>query len=104
MPHVSANTQISLGRFVLGWRRGNITLPHILQFCTGEDEEPVLGYKLHPSVQFVDGYNDNFLPTANTCTNTLNLPRGSSISQLPIIKHLHNLYDYAFSNSYFGLN
>ncbi|CAH3018815.1 unnamed protein product [Porites evermanni] len=34
-------------------RRGRITLGSILQFATGMDEEPPLGFELQPSIQFV---------------------------------------------------
>ncbi|KAJ7385152.1 hypothetical protein OS493_017528 [Desmophyllum pertusum] len=35
-------------------RRGVISLAHVLQFATGTDEEPVLGFVLHPSLRFVE--------------------------------------------------
>ena len=34
-------------------RRGTVTLASILQFATGMDEEPPLGFELQPSIQFV---------------------------------------------------
>lgn len=86
-----------------GGRRGNLTLQHILQFTTGGDEEPILGYKMPPSIIFVHPIKNCFLPSANTCINCLKLPRGSLNIPLPSEEVLHNLYDYAFSNAYFGL-
>ena len=86
---------------VAGGRRGNITLGHILCFATATDEEPVLGYSLAPSLQFIE--SACFLPTANTCINRMNLTRGSIENPLPSADIIFNLYDYAFANSYFGL-
>lgn len=85
----------------LGGRRGNITLGHVLGFATGTDEEPILGFALHPSICFVDC--DGFIPTANTCINCLKIPRASFQRPLPRKEFLFNLYDFAFANSYFGL-
>ncbi|KAK3737738.1 hypothetical protein QZH41_018284 [Actinostola sp. cb2023] len=84
-------------------RRGNVTLNKILQFTTGEDEEPVLGFKIPPSLVFVDADDGHFLPTANTCINRLKLPVATMTHPKSLTEVLHNLYDYAFSNSYFGL-
>lgn len=75
-----------------------------MQFITGEDEEPVLGYKLHPSLEFVSVENGNFLPTSNTCINMLKLPIPTATIPKPSTEALHNLYDYAFANAYFGLS
>lgn len=80
---------------------GIISLGHILQFCTGEDSEPVLGFQLDPSIVFKEADND-FLPTANTCSNCLYLPIPSLTKPLPDKTKLYNLYDYAFANNYFG--
>ena len=85
-----------------GGRRGNLTLQHILQFTTGGDEEPIWGYKIPPSIIFVHPVKKSFLPSANTCINCLKLLRGSINIPLPSEQVLHNLYDYAFSNAYFG--
>ena len=81
----------------------NMSLQKILLFATGTDEEPVLGFALTPTICFVES-NGNFLPTANTCVNRLNLPRPSSQVPLPAADVLFNLYDYAFCNSYYGLS
>jgi hypothetical protein len=70
---------------------------------TGDDEEPVMGYKLHPSLEFIEEENGNFLPTANTCINMLKLPIPTAVTPKPPMEVLHNLYDYAFANLYFGL-
>ena len=43
-----------------------------------------------------------YLPTAHTCSNTLDLPRGPLIEKLPDENKLFELYDLAFANSYFG--
>lgn len=58
--------------------RGSTTLNHILQFVTAADDEPPLGFGLSPSIVFTAVDNGNpwsFVPTANTCANTLHLPR-----------------------------
>ena len=88
--------------FLSGGRRGNITLNHILQFATGGDEEPPLGYAMPPALHFVDA-EKGFLPTANICINCLKIPRGSIDNQQPADQLLFNLYDFAFANTYFGV-
>ncbi len=45
----------------------------------------------------------SYLPTAHTCSNTLNLPRGPLVKKLPEENQLFNIYDLAFANEYFGL-
>eukprot|EP00794_Sanderia_malayensis_P012463 gene12462-13751_t len=89
-------------REVASGRRGNVNLQNILAFVTGADEEPLLGFEVHPSILFVDD-NQHFTPKAQTCINQLILPRGTSASKLPDNGVLFNLYDYAFWNNYFGL-
>ena len=84
-----------------GGRRGNVTLGHVLQFATGTDEEPMLGFALHPSLSFF-AVEASFLPQSNTCTNTLRLPCGSLERPLLTREQLFSLYDYAFGNTYFG--
>ena len=89
-----------------GGKRGSITLGCILQFATGLDEEPPLGFELQSCIQFVAAPQNNkwsFIPTANTCSATLFLPKGSYDLPLPTEKELFEVYDFAFSNSYFGL-
>ena len=86
----------------LGGRRGPITLGHMLRFVSGSEKEPLLRFQLHPSIVFVVSEQEKLLPTNNTCINQLNLPRASQSHKLPNQKDLFNLYDYAFSNQYFG--
>jgi len=88
--------------FYSGGRRGPVTLEHILKFATGSEEEPVLGFTLNPTIHFTEVLN-SFVPTANTCSNTLNLPRPSSNASLPEDERLFYFYDLAFSNTFFGL-
>jgi len=85
----------------LGGRRGAITLGHMLQFVTGTDEEPVLGFELHPSLNFTEVSN-SFVPTAHTCSNTLYLPHASIDMPLLETDTSFGLYDYAFVNAFFG--
>lgn len=82
-------------------QRGNVTLSHILQFATGAEEEPVLGFSIDPSIVFVDAEN-GFVPTANTCINSLKLVRPTISKPLPSEYALFKVFDYAFLNSYFG--
>ena len=85
----------------LGGLRGVVTLPHILRFATGAEEEPVLGFSIQPSLLFIEA-EGSFLPSANTCINCLKLPRATVDKPLPSEEHLFNLYDFAFANAYFG--
>ena len=78
-----------------------MTLPHILRFATGAEEEPVLGFSIQPSLLFIEA-EGSFLPSANTCINCLKLPRATVDKPLPSEEHLFNLYDFAFANAYFG--
>lgn len=82
-------------------RRENVSLEKILVFVTGAEDEPPLGFSIHPSITFVE--SQSFLPTASTCVNKLNLTRPSMTNPLPSQELLFQLYDYAFVNSYFGL-
>ena len=90
-------------KIVSGGRRGKVTLGHIMQFVTGVNEEPILGYTMQPSIAFTVVGIGGFLPNSSTCINCLKLPRGTADTPLPDVDKLHCLYDYAFSNVYFGL-
>jgi len=85
-----------------GGRRGSITLNHILKFATGAEDEPVLGFVLKPSIEFVE-VASSFIPTANTCINLMKLPRPTPSTPVLPDNELFSLYDYAFSNSYYGM-
>ena len=74
---------------------------HVLGLTNGTDEEPVLGFALQASIQFVDC--DGFMPIANTCINCLKILRAETQQPMPSKEFLFNLYDHAFANSYFGL-
>ncbi|XP_061170625.1 uncharacterized protein LOC133180021 [Saccostrea echinata] len=91
-------------REVASGRREHLSIANILQFVTGADEEPVLGFQIPPTIQFPEVINSLIL-TANTCINSLQLPRPkpSIDTNLPEDKELFALYDYAFLNSYYGL-
>ena len=87
----------------IGVRRGAVSLGHILKFVTGTDEEPVLGFALHPSITFVKAESESkMIPTASSCINQLRLPRPSVGLKLLEESKLFSLYDYAFTNDYFG--
>ncbi|KAJ8303654.1 hypothetical protein KUTeg_018764 [Tegillarca granosa] len=82
-------------------RRGGVNLSSILRFATGSEEEPALGFSIHPSIAFVE--TPSFLPTSNTCINRLNITIPTEENSIPEAKLLYNLFDLAFSNTYFGL-
>ena len=65
----------------LGGKKGNGQFRKDLQFVTGCDEEPPLGFGINPYFAFVLS-ETSFLPSASTCINQLNLPRGDHASQL----------------------
>ncbi|CAH3139854.1 unnamed protein product [Porites lobata] len=81
-------------------RRGRVSLGHVLRFITGTDEEPILGFKMQPSIEFCE--NSIFFPTSNTCINSLKLVRGSLIPPLPSEAELFQTFDVAFGCAYFG--
>ncbi|XP_065645893.1 uncharacterized protein LOC136076409 [Hydra vulgaris] len=83
-------------------RRNGVTLERVLQFVTGAEAEPVLGYELHPSISFI-GAENGWIPTSNTCSSVLNLPRPSIENKIPLEEKLFRLYDYAFNNAFFGI-
>ncbi|CAG2213685.1 unnamed protein product [Mytilus edulis] len=89
-------------RSVGSGRRPGLTLSNLMEFVTGASEEPVLGFTLQPSIEFVE-VGISFLPTANTCSNSMMLPRPSSELEIPADDKLFDLYDYAFLNTYYGL-
>ena len=78
-----------------------------------ESEEPVLGFGMDPSIEFVLPLTTNvlystvqagiptartgFTPTARTCANILSLPRATHEFQLPSQGRLFEIYDLAFS-------
>ena len=58
-----------------------------------------------PSIHFVSSISSgkwSFIPTANTCGNTLYLPYPDGDTALPAENELFEVYDMAFSNAYFG--
>ena len=87
-------------RLAASGQRGEITLGHILQFATGSDEEPLLGFRVAPSIEFVEATSHGtsphtecpFLPTANTCANTLCLPRCTNDLLLPSEEQLFMIW------------
>ena len=124
---VKYDREVAASRRVCG--QTTLDLSDILQFATGTAEEPVLGFSLAPSLEFIlpteivkaasqEGLNNEqqeeqgqeqhppveggFLPLAHTCTNLLELPRPTEKVPLPPMDRLFALYDLAFSQSYFG--
>lgn len=88
-------------REVASGRRKVVTLNHILVFTTGMEEEPLLGYEVQPSIHFT--VSEHMLPTANVCVNRMTLPIIEDEDLKKDQNRLFNLYDYAFANTYFGL-
>ena len=43
-------------------QRGAITLGHILQFVSGSDEEPLLGFRVAPSIELVEATSHGSTP------------------------------------------
>ncbi|XP_069109504.1 uncharacterized protein [Argopecten irradians] len=89
-------------REVASGRRGTLTLSNILEFVTASSEEPAVGFTLSPSIEFVV-ISTSFIPTANTCSCCMYLPRPTSTLKLPADDQLFGLYDLAFQNKYFGI-
>ena len=87
---------------ILGGRRNGVTLQHVLSFATDGEEEPFIGFQLHPTLQFVLA-STSFIPTGNTCTNCLYLPCPSADVDLPETDQLFHCYDLAFCNAFFGI-
>ena len=84
--------------FITSGRRGKVDLGSMLKFVTGTVKEPLLRFKLHPSLFLIKTNEKNFLPSSNTCINHLNLPRSTVEYNLPDENTLFHLYDYAFVN------
>ena len=72
----------------------------VLTFVTGSDEEPALGYEIHPSIYFTVAVEGNFLPTLNVCINRLTLKRVDGITQ-KFPDNLFTIFDHAFANAYY---
>ncbi len=91
--------------FLTVGRRGDlITLESILEFATSADEEPLLGFELAPSIVFTDSLGPKaFHPMANTCISRMTMPRPSDLVKMPEEKDLFEMYDMAFSNTFYGL-
>lgn len=100
--NVNKNIVVNQCTCISGGRRPGLTLSNLMEFVTGASEEPVLGFTLQPSIEFVE-VGISFLPTANTCSNSMMLPRPSSELEIPADDKLFDLYDYAFLNTYYGL-
>ena len=64
-------------------RRGKLTLGSILRFVTGTEKEPLLGFKLHPSLFSIKIEEKNCLPSGNICISRLNFLRATSEYNLP---------------------
>ena len=108
--------EVASGRRSCGER--HLELCHILEFLTGASEEPVLGFGMNSSIEFVlplirNGQDSTvqageptaragFTPTAHTCANILSLPRATHEFQLPPQEKLFEMYDLAFSQPVFG--
>ncbi|CAB4030287.1 leucine-rich repeat-containing DDB_G0290503 isoform X1 [Paramuricea clavata] len=91
--------------YFLDGERIGISSNNILRFATCDDEIPLLGYErgAKPSVTFYEvPENKSFIPTANTCSCKLQLPRPTIEVGLPDDDTLFDFYDMAFVSEYFG--
>eukprot|EP00794_Sanderia_malayensis_P013331 gene13331-14707_t len=96
---------VKYARNVASGQRQGLSLDDLLKFATGACEEPCLGFSIHPCIDFVqstDGNKWSFIPTASTCTNKIYLPSGSRNAELPNEDELFEIYDFAFTDRYFG--
>jgi len=60
-----------------------VTFEQLLQFVSGADEIPILGYDTEPTLDFYTPVaNVRRLPCASTCDIRLFLPRGASVEEL----------------------
>ncbi len=92
-------------RKAAGGKQGNVTPKHILQFVSGTDQEPPLGFYTKPSIVFPSSTTSgawSFILTSNTCANMLHLPCPTREIPLPTEEKLFEVYDMAFCNAYFG--
>ena len=103
--------EVASGRQSCGERQ--LELCHILEKATGASEEPVLGFGMDPSMEFVLPLTKNvqgstvhagvptacagFTPTSHTCANTLTLPRATHEIPLPPQERFFEIHDLAFS-------
>lgn len=96
---------VKYARNVATGQRQGLGLDELLKFATGACEEPCLGFSIHPCIDFVqssDGNKWSFIPTASTCINKIFLPTGSRNVELPNKDELFEIYDFAFTDRYFG--
>ena len=93
--------EVSAGKRKCG--QVTVTLEHILQFTSGTNTEPLLGFEKPPGINFVKCMESgSFLPISNTCSNALTLPYPCGLAPWPSDAELFNLYDMRFTSSYFG--
>uniref|UniRef100_A0A7M5UM64 HECT domain-containing protein n=1 Tax=Clytia hemisphaerica TaxID=252671 RepID=A0A7M5UM64_9CNID len=90
---------------VAAGRRGpKLQLGTILQFFTGMDEEPMLGYEIHPTIKFDPvPAPGKFTPTTHACINQLVLFRATPMIKLLPQEKLFEKFDYAFCNHYYRI-
>eukprot|EP00794_Sanderia_malayensis_P012620 gene12620-13909_t len=96
---------VKYARNVASGQRQRLSLDNLLKFATGACKEPCLGFSIHPCIDFVQSTDGNkwpFIPTASTCTNKIYLPSGSRNAELPNEDELFEIYDFAFTDRYFG--
>eukprot|EP00794_Sanderia_malayensis_P001620 gene1620-1794_t len=96
---------VKYARNVASGQGQGLSLDNLLKFATGACEEPCLGFRIHPCIDFVQSTDGNkwpFIPTASTCTNKIYLPSGSRNAELPNEDELFEVYDFAFTDRYFG--
>lgn len=78
-------------------------MEQMLRFVTGITWEPMFGYAITPSIQFVEVVSKaEMLPKSSTCAHILYLPycMAGGFDE----RFLFERFDMAFMNTYFGLS
>ena len=73
----------------------------MLAFVTCSRQEPLLGFSIKPSIIFSEAASSSkwdFISSAHTCGNTLNLPVRNHKIELPNEDDLMEVYISAFNN------
>ena len=84
-----------------GGQRTDVRPEDILQFTTGAEYEPELGFVMRPSIDFQE--HPHYMPTASTCTNTLYLPLPPTPARwYPPKEEMYARFDNAFTTKQFG--
>ncbi|XP_050414897.1 uncharacterized protein LOC126828862 [Patella vulgata] len=92
--------EMAVYRLFLDYVKEVAGIQSLLQFVTGSPEVPILGYKLPPKICFCFVDTESIISTSSTCSVKLFLPKQTGNKTRD---QVFDLFDYAFSNSYFGI-